>query len=70
MGDFKTVLRDIVVFVLFATVSMFIGFAIGITTVTTDEHAKAIEAGVGRWVVDAKTGEKAFVYGVPKDEAK
>ena len=28
-----------------------------------EERKKAIDAGVGRWVIDAKTGEKEFVYG-------
>ena len=28
------------------------------------ERAKAIEAKVGRWVIDERTGNKQFVYGV------
>lgn len=28
-----------------------------------DERSKAIEAGVARWVICSKTGEKSFVYG-------
>lgn len=28
------------------------------------EQNKAIEAGVGRWTIDQKTGSKKFVYGV------
>lgn len=27
------------------------------------EREKAIEAGVGRWTIDEKTGDRKFVYG-------
>jgi hypothetical protein len=33
---------------------------------TQDERAKAVEAGVGRWVIDPATGVKSFEYGVEK----
>ena len=36
--------------------------------VVDDERRKAIEAGVGRWIVDHKTGDRTFKYGNKKDE--
>lgn len=30
------------------------------------EQKKAVEAGVGRWVVDEKTGDRRFEYGPAK----
>jgi hypothetical protein len=42
----------------------FIVFAITSSgTSLDDERNKAIEAGVGRWVIDSKTGDRKFVYG-------
>lgn len=40
------------------------GVSVGSAVATNQERQKAIEAGVGRWVVDARTGERQFVYGV------
>ena len=37
---------------------------------TGAEREKAIAAGVGRWTVDAKTGERTFLYGAAKEAAK
>ena len=48
-------------------VSIFVGLAAssyhGSISGRAVEREKAIEAGVGRWVVNAKTGKREFVYG-------
>lgn len=31
--------------------------------VVDDERRKAIEAGVGQWIVNSKTGDRTFKYG-------
>lgn len=55
-----------VVFLFFA-VGLFFGtmggWEIGIGT----EQRKAIEAGVGRWTIESKTGKKQFEYGQAKE---
>ncbi len=38
-------------------------FGLGVSTSTYYERAKAIEANVGRYAVDPKTGATTFVYG-------
>lgn len=38
-------------------------FVIGSLAAESDEQQKAIQAKVGRWVLDGETGRKAFVYG-------
>jgi hypothetical protein len=43
-----------------ATVS---AYAIGRSDMNAANHNRAIEAGVGRWSVDEKTGDTTFVYG-------
>lgn len=40
------------------------GHAQGVLDATEAEQRKAVEAGAGRWVIDANTGEREFVYGV------
>ena len=38
-------------------------FVIGSLAAESDEQRKAIQAKVGRWVLDGETGRKVFVYG-------
>lgn len=45
------------------------GVNIGLTYAEKRERQKAIEANVGRWTVNAETGDKQFVYGIPSSEA-
>jgi hypothetical protein len=48
-----------------AVVTSFLSCSITRDEVTKSEQEKAISAGVGRWIIDPKTGESRFVYGVP-----
>jgi hypothetical protein len=41
-------------------------FAHGVAYGEDRNRAEAIEANVGRWVIDEKTGDTTFVYGVEK----
>ena len=45
----------------------FVGFACGGGCGMRLARNEAIEAGVGQWVIDAKTGERSFVYGVSEE---
>lgn len=44
------------------------GFCIGIGYGTGATRHEAISAGVGRWTIDAETGERQFVFGQQKGE--
>ena len=45
------------------TVVSIVPFVIGSLAAESDEQQKAIQAKVGRWVLDGETGRKVFVYG-------
>ena len=49
----------------FGVIAFMMGNGIG----TCRERHKAMDANVARWIIDSKTGEKSFEYGV-KTEAK
>ena len=49
-----------IVFLLFTSFIMLLGVVIG----KGIERNKAIEANAGRWIIDPKTGDKDFHYGV------
>lgn len=53
----------IVCLLLGGLIAGFVGFWVGCDTGRHTERNKAIEAGVGAWKIDARTGESKFEYG-------
>lgn len=54
----------IIAYAIYTVVFVTIGFLAGYSFGTFKEQQGAIKANVGKWVVDEKTGEKEFKYGV------
>lgn len=61
MGRFERV--ALTVLVLFLAYGLLVAFRLGRAVGRDGEREQAVQAGVGRWACDPKTGEKRFEYG-------
>lgn len=55
--------KDTIIFCILVVVLLALGSASGFTLARRLEQNKAIEAGVGRWVIDENTAAVSFEYG-------
>lgn len=57
--------QECISLIIIAFIFFFTGFCIGLGEGVKTEREEAIKAGVGRWIIDSKTGDRHFKYEYP-----